>query len=67
MKALHKTAIGVALLALVPLPASAQSQAERDVVEQTRDQVETPPWPAGDQRGMGNTMGREPGPGAPST
>jgi kynurenine formamidase len=57
MKHLHQTALGLALFALLPLPASAQSQAERDVVEQTRDLVATPPWPAGDQRGMGNTMG----------
>jgi hypothetical protein len=42
---------------LLPVTAGAQSEAERNVVEQTRDQVPTPPWPAGDQRGMGNTMG----------
>jgi kynurenine formamidase len=57
MNSLHKTALGFALVALLPVAAGAQSEAERNVVEQTRDQVPTPPWPAGDQRGMGNTMG----------
>jgi kynurenine formamidase len=57
MNSLHKTALGFALVALLPVAAGAQSEAEREVVEQTRDQVPTPPWPAGDQRGMGNTQG----------
>ena len=61
MNALHAVVVGVTLAGLVPLPAGAQSDAqsdaEREVVEQTRDQVPSPPWPDGDQRGMGNTIG----------
>jgi kynurenine formamidase len=57
MTPLHNTAVGLAFFALLTLPAGAQSEAEREVVEQTRDQVPSPPWPAGDQRGMGNTIG----------
>jgi kynurenine formamidase len=71
MKALGKAALaaGWAIAALVPLPASAQSDedtgavsqaerdAEREAILQTSRHVPTPPWPAGDQRGMGNTIG----------
>lgn len=36
----------------------AERLSERAIVERSRAQVPTPPWPAGDERGMGNTQGR---------
>jgi kynurenine formamidase len=33
-------------------------QSQQDMVERSRAQVPTPPWPAGDERGMANTQGR---------
>jgi kynurenine formamidase len=36
----------------------AGQETQQAVVERSRAQVPTPPWPAGDERGMGNTQGR---------
>jgi kynurenine formamidase len=33
-------------------------ESQQDMVERSRAQVPTPPWPAGDERGMANTQGR---------
>ena len=37
--------------------AKAQSAAQRQAVEQSKALVPSPPWPAGDERGMANTLG----------
>ncbi len=41
----------------VHLPANAQSAAQREAVEKSRSMVPGGPWPAGDQKGMANTLG----------
>jgi kynurenine formamidase len=38
--------------------ALAQSEDEAAMVERSRELVPAPPWPAGDERGMGNTQGQ---------
>lgn len=38
--------------------ALAQTETQRAAIERSRELVPTPPWPAGDERGMANTQGR---------
>jgi len=57
MKAHGVAAAAVALAALTAVPAPAQSPDERAAVERSRAMVPAPPWPAGDERGMANTLG----------
>jgi kynurenine formamidase len=47
----------VVILALSVGTAVAQSEDETAMVERSRALVPSPPWPEGDQRGMGNTQG----------
>lgn len=55
------TALSVATAVLVAgcagQPAAAPADTEGDVTRKSRALVNTGPWPAGDQRGMANTMG----------
>jgi kynurenine formamidase len=46
-----------AAVALSVNGALAQSEDEAAMVERSRELVPAPPWPAGDERGMGNTQG----------
>jgi len=39
-------------------PASAQEDEREEMLARSRALVPTPPWPQGDERGMGNTQGR---------
>jgi kynurenine formamidase len=47
-----------AAVALSVNGALAQSEDEAAMVERSRELVPAPPWPAGDERGMGNTQGQ---------
>jgi kynurenine formamidase len=51
-------ALGLAVPMLLPaFPALAASPEERAATEASKARVPSPPWPAGDERGMGNTIG----------
>jgi len=48
----------VALALVAAVGARAQSEEHAAAVEKSRAMVPMPPWPAGDQRGMANTLGQ---------
>ncbi len=53
-----KFAIAAAAAAiLAALPATAEIQGQSQVVERSKALTPTPPWAAGDERGMANTLG----------
>ncbi|MFQ5856982.1 MAG: cyclase family protein [Anaerolineae bacterium] len=58
MKKLSMAAVAVIAATGVSAGALAQSDAHRAAVEKSRAMVPMPPWPKGDERGMGNTQGR---------
>lgn len=49
--------VAVAVAAALAAPAFAELPGQSQVVEHTRALVPSPPWPAGDERGMANTLG----------
>ncbi len=51
-------AAAVALALVAAVGARAQSEEQAAAVERSRAIVPLPPWPAGDQRGMANTLGQ---------
>ena len=50
-------AIGTIGLTVGAGDAKAQSGAQRQAVERSKAMVPSPPWPAGDERGMANGLG----------
>ena len=56
---MHRRIIAIALVATVSFSAAALQAAEpTKVLELSKRQVPSPPWPAGDELGMGNAIGR---------
>lgn len=58
LAALAAVALVPALAVPVHAPAQAQDAAHQRIVEASKALVPSPPWPAGDQIGMANTLGR---------
>ena len=57
MKRLANGTVVCVAAALAAAGAFAQSQEQAAMVEKSRAAVPTPPWPAGDERGMANALG----------
>jgi len=51
-------AIGIVVALAWGCASTGMDAAERDVVERSKALVPSPPWPAGDERGMANALGR---------
>lgn len=51
------TCIATAILAVMSTAVIAADNDHKSVVEASKGKVNMPPWPAGDQRGMANTLG----------
>ncbi len=58
MRRFGMAAAVVALALVAAAGARAQSAEQAAAVERSRAMVPMPPWPAGDQRGMANTLGQ---------